>query len=97
MTAGRPPGSIGVMETTYPAAGQAGTRRGQRDQRSFLLQRAQPAMAGLTDGSLSTLAPIFAVALATHQPHYAFLAGMATAIGAGSAWPSPKGSPTPAT
>ena len=83
MRAGRPPGSIGVMETTYPAAGQAGTRRGQRDQRSFLLQRAQPAMAGLTDGSLSTLAPIFAVALATHQPHYAFLAGMATAIGAG--------------
>lgn len=36
--------------------------RGQRDQRSFLLQRAQPAMTGLIDGSLSTLAPIFAVA-----------------------------------
>jgi erythrin-vacuolar iron transport family protein len=57
--------------------------RGQRDQRSFLLQRAQPAMAGLIDGSLSTLAPIFAVAFATHQPHDAFLAGLATAIGAG--------------
>jgi erythrin-vacuolar iron transport family protein len=53
------------------------------DQRSFLLQRAQPAMTGLIDGSLSTLAPIFAVALATHQPHDAFLAGLATAIGAG--------------
>jgi len=53
------------------------------DQRSFLLQRAQPAMTGLIDGSLSTLAPIFAVALATHQPHYAFFAGLATAIGAG--------------
>jgi hypothetical protein len=52
------------------------------DQRSFLLQRAQPAMTGLIDGSLSTLAPIFAVALATHQPHDAFLAGLATAIGA---------------
>jgi VIT1/CCC1 family predicted Fe2+/Mn2+ transporter len=50
---------------------------------SFLLQRVQPAMTGLIDGSLSTLAPIFAVALATHQPHYAFLAGLATAIGAG--------------
>jgi erythrin-vacuolar iron transport family protein len=50
---------------------------------SFLLQRAQPAMAGLIDGSLSTLAPIFAVAFATHQSHYAFLAGLATAIGAG--------------
>jgi erythrin-vacuolar iron transport family protein len=55
----------------------------QRNQRSFLLQRAQPAMTGLIDGSLSTLAPIFAVAFATHQPHYAFLAGLATAIGAG--------------
>src|ERR1700756_1675530 len=50
---------------------------------SFLLQRVQPAMTGLIDGSLSTLAPIFAIALATHQPHDAFLAGLATAIGAG--------------
>lgn len=40
-------------------------------------------MTGLIDGSLSTLAPIFAVALATHRPHYAFVAGLATAIGAG--------------
>src|SRR6201982_4306704 len=55
----------------------------RRDERSFLLQRAQPAMTGLIDGSLSTLAPIFAVAFATHQPHYAFLAGLATALGAG--------------
>jgi VIT1/CCC1 family predicted Fe2+/Mn2+ transporter len=51
--------------------------------RAFLLQRIQPAMVGLIDGSLSTLAPIFAVALATHRPHYAFYAGLATAIGAG--------------
>jgi VIT1/CCC1 family predicted Fe2+/Mn2+ transporter len=43
----------------------------------------QPAMTGLIDGSLSTLAPVFAVALATHRPHYAFFAGLATAIGAG--------------
>jgi erythrin-vacuolar iron transport family protein len=50
---------------------------------TFLLQRLQPAMTGLIDGSLSTLAPIFAVALATHRSHYAFLAGLATAIGAG--------------
>jgi VIT1/CCC1 family predicted Fe2+/Mn2+ transporter len=57
--------------------------RGQRDQRAFLLQRAQPAMTGLIDGSLSTLAPIFAIAFATHRPHDAFLAGLATAIGAG--------------
>jgi VIT1/CCC1 family predicted Fe2+/Mn2+ transporter len=50
---------------------------------TFLLQRVQPAMTGLIDGSLSTLAPIFAVALATHEPHYAFLAGVATSFGAG--------------
>ena len=50
---------------------------------TFLLQRIQPAMVGLIDGSLSTLAPIFSVALATHQPHFAFYAGLATAIGAG--------------
>ena len=50
---------------------------------SFLLQRVQPALTGLIDGSLSTLAPIFTVALATHRPHYAFFAGLATAIGAG--------------
>jgi VIT1/CCC1 family predicted Fe2+/Mn2+ transporter len=53
------------------------------DEHAFLLQRVQPAMVGLIDGSLSTLAPIFAVALATHNPHYAFFAGLATAIGAG--------------
>jgi erythrin-vacuolar iron transport family protein len=52
-------------------------------ERSFLLQRVQPAMTGLLDGSLSTLAPIFSVALATHRTHYAFVAGLATAIGAG--------------
>jgi VIT1/CCC1 family predicted Fe2+/Mn2+ transporter len=56
---------------------------GQGSATSFLLQRVQPAMTGLIDGSLSTLAPIFAVALATHRPSYAFFAGLATAIGAG--------------
>ena len=71
--------------------------RGPRAQRSFLLQRAQPAITGLIDGALSTLAPIFAIAFATHRPHDAFLAGLATAIGAGIAWPSPKDCLTPAT
>jgi erythrin-vacuolar iron transport family protein len=50
---------------------------------SFLLQRVQPALSGLMDGSLSTLAPIFAVALATREPHTAFYTGLATALGAG--------------
>src|SRR5205809_7757548 len=53
------------------------------DRQTFLLQRVQPAMIGLIDGSLSTLAPIFSVAIVTHKPHYAFIAGVATAIGAG--------------
>ncbi|MDT4996253.1 MAG: erythrin-vacuolar iron transport family protein [Pseudonocardiales bacterium] len=48
-----------------------------------MLQRVQPAMTGLIDGSLSTLAPILSVAIATHHPHTAFLAGLATALGAG--------------
>ena len=51
--------------------------------RSFLLGRVQPALSGLMDGSLSTLAPIFAVVLATHHPLTAFFTGAATALGAG--------------
>src|SRR5436189_6208664 len=53
------------------------------DRQTFLLQRVQPAMVGLIDGSLSTLATIFSVAVVTHKPHYAFIAGVATAFGAG--------------
>jgi erythrin-vacuolar iron transport family protein len=53
------------------------------DSRSFLLKRVQPALSGLMDGSLSTLAPIFAVVLATHHPLTAFFTGAATALGAG--------------
>ena len=53
------------------------------DRDRFLLQRVQPAMVGLIDGSLSTLAPIFGIALATHKPIFAFVAGLVTAIGAG--------------
>ena len=40
-------------------------------------------MVGLIDGSLSTLAPIFGIAFYTHKPHAAFVAGLATSIGAG--------------
>src|SRR5712691_5095909 len=52
------------------------------DEHAFLLQKVQPAMVGLIDGSLSTLAPIFAVVLASHDTRYAFIAGLATSIGA---------------
>ena len=53
------------------------------NEHEFLLQRVQPAMVGLIDGSLSTLAPIFSVAIISHKPFYAFVAGLATSIGAG--------------
>ena len=56
---------------------------GSVDGQSFLLKRVQPALSGLMDGSLSTLAPIFAVVLATHRPLTAFFTGAATALGAG--------------
>ena len=51
--------------------------------RSFLLRVVQPGLSGLMDGSVSTLAPIFATAFATHQPFTAFLVGIASATGAG--------------
>jgi VIT1/CCC1 family predicted Fe2+/Mn2+ transporter len=49
----------------------------------FLLRVVQPGLAGLMDGSVSTLAPIFATAFVTHTPMSAFLVGMASATGAG--------------
>jgi len=60
--------------------------RGEEDKarrRHLLLQIIQPGLAGLMDGSVSTLAPIFAAAVATHKTHDAFLVGLAASIGAG--------------
>lgn len=51
--------------------------------RDFLLRVVQPGLAGLMDGSVSTLAPIFATAFATHNSMTTFLVGMASATGAG--------------
>ncbi|QBD78057.1 hypothetical protein EPA93_19480 [Ktedonosporobacter rubrisoli] len=51
--------------------------------KSFLLRIVQPGLTGLMDGSVSTLAPIFATAIATHKPFTTFLVGMASALGAG--------------
>jgi erythrin-vacuolar iron transport family protein len=51
--------------------------------RLFVLQIVQPGLAGLMDGSVSTLAPVFAAAFATHKSWDAFLVGMAASIGAG--------------
>jgi erythrin-vacuolar iron transport family protein len=49
----------------------------------FVLQVIQPGLAGLMDGSVSTLAPLFAAAFATHNPIAAFRVGLAASIGAG--------------
>jgi len=51
--------------------------------RLFLLQVVQPGLAGLMDGSVSTLAPLFAAAFATHNSWATFLIGMAASVGAG--------------
>ena len=55
----------------------------EANRRLFMLQIVQPGLAGLMDGSVSTLAPVFAAAFATHKPWDAFLVGMAASLGAG--------------
>jgi rubrerythrin len=62
------------------------TARHEEDQakrRLFVLQIVQPGLAGLMDGSVSTLAPVFAAALATHSSPDAFRVGLAASLGAG--------------
>jgi rubrerythrin len=62
---------------------------GERDKeddsarRKFVLQVVQPGLAGLMDGSVSTLAPVFAAAFATKSSHDALLVGLAASLGAG--------------
>lgn len=53
------------------------------ERRAFVLQYVQPGLTGLIDGSISTLAPIFAAAFATHNTWQTFLVGMAASVGAG--------------
>jgi rubrerythrin len=55
----------------------------QANRRLFVLQVVQPGLAGLMDGSVSTLAPIFAAAIASHNTWTAFVVGLAASIGAG--------------
>lgn len=55
----------------------------QANRRLFVLQIVQPGLAGLMDGSVSTLAPVFAAAVATQSTHTAFTVGLAASIGAG--------------
>jgi erythrin-vacuolar iron transport family protein len=64
-----------------PAHVKADEEKAQR--RLFVLQIVQPGLAGAIDGSISTLAPVFAAAFATHKPHDALLVGLAASVGAG--------------
>lgn len=69
-----------TKENLGPAA------RGQEEaanRKLFVLQIVQPGLAGLMDGSVSTLAPVFAAAFATKNTHTAFAVGLAASIGAG--------------
>jgi hypothetical protein len=63
--------------------GDVRVKEDQANRRLFVLQIVQPGLAGLMDGSVSTLAPVFAAAFATHKPWDAFLVGMAASLGAG--------------
>ncbi|MGN6116420.1 MAG: iron exporter MbfA [Nitrobacter sp.] len=64
--------------TENARAGEADSER-----RAFILQYVQPGLVGLMDGSVSTLAPLFAAAFATHKPFETFLVGLAASVGAG--------------
>jgi VIT1/CCC1 family predicted Fe2+/Mn2+ transporter len=63
------------MRSRRQSAGQA--------ERAFVLQKVQPALLGLMDGSVSTLAPLFAAAGLTMNAHKAFFVGLAASVGAG--------------
>jgi erythrin-vacuolar iron transport family protein len=70
-----------LEETDITATERATEDAAQR--RLFVLQIVQPGLAGLMDGSVSTLAPIFAAAFATHNTHETLLVGLAASVGAG--------------
>ena len=85
-------GDLAEIERQHQAAAKSLERsittnvREQEDaasRRLFVLQIVQPGLAGLMDGSVSTLAPLFAAAFATHTSHDAFLVGLAASVGAG--------------
>lgn len=72
----------GALEAKY-LGGDARDEEDRAAHRQFVLTWVQPGLAGLMDGSVSTLAPIFATAFATQNTHTTFLVGLAASIGAG--------------
>jgi erythrin-vacuolar iron transport family protein len=82
-------GDLAEEESSHAQTAQTIVRAGAaesdkaREKRLFLLQVVQPGLAGLMDGSVSTLAPLFAAAFATHSSSATFLVGLAASVGAG--------------
>jgi rubrerythrin len=75
--------SLAGRLTELHLTGSARDEEEETRQRMFVLQVVQPGLAGLMDGSVSTLAPLFAAAFATHSTWETFLVGMAASVGAG--------------
>jgi hypothetical protein len=84
--------SLSALTETQPTDGEAAAGKDTFDRstddpevkrKMFVLQVVQPGLAGLMDGSVSTLAPVFAAAFATHNSFTAFLVGLAASLGAG--------------
>jgi erythrin-vacuolar iron transport family protein len=86
-------GDLAVAEGRHEAKAEQLTERhlggeerrseDQASRRQFILTWVQPGLAGLMDGSVSTLAPIFATAFATQDPWTTFLVGLSASVGAG--------------
>ncbi len=74
--------AAGAMEAKH-LPGDVKAREGEDASRRFVLQIVQPGLVGLMDGSVSTLAPVFAAAFGTHNTWSAFQVGLAASLGAG--------------
>ncbi len=72
--------SMGALMERLGLGGREMTASGHS--KAFVLKVVQPSLVGLMDGSVSTLAPLFATAFATRDPRVAFLVGLAAAVGA---------------
>jgi VIT1/CCC1 family predicted Fe2+/Mn2+ transporter len=75
--------SDSAPSTSIEEAAHSDGRLPHEGERSFILSVVQPGLAGLMDGSVSSLAPLFAAAFAARDSRMAFLVGLATAVGAG--------------
>lgn len=72
----------GVSQSEQAVRGRLGGRSQRDDGDHFVLRTVQPGLLGLADGSISTLAPLFAAAVATGESHVALLVGLSAALGA---------------